>query len=185
MIPFMLKFSSALVPLEKKLILWVGKAFATNKDFACYFQDKKGHYHCNKLSSWYSIVFLSSPWVLMYDMSVLWQMWHIRPLNSNSLWPYLHSNKHSETDAEICPNLDTDMLEIDMFTLSDYSQDTAVIWPVFLVMCVPWSVCVCVCVFLLHRTGGRQQGWEQASEQVQYHWGGTNTVWTSPLLKGA
>lgn len=32
-----------------------------------------------------------------------------------------------------------------MFTLSDYSQDTAVIWPVFMVMCVPWSVCVYFC----------------------------------------
>lgn len=59
--------------------------------------------------------------------------------------PYLHSNKHTETDIETCPNLDTDELEIDLFTLSVYSQDTAVIWPVFLVMCVLWSMCVYFC----------------------------------------
>lgn len=47
-------------------------------------------------------------------------------------------------------------------------------------------VCLCVCCcghvsVLSLRTGGGQQGWEQASEQVEYQWGGNNTVW-SPLL---
>lgn len=40
-----------------------------------------------------------------------------------------------------------------------------------------------VCVrMLLHCTGGRQQGQAQASEQVEYHRGGNNTVWTPSLL---
>lgn len=62
-------------------------------------------------------------------------------------------------------------------------QVSTVIWPGF----IQFWVCaaVCVCVVLLHYTGGRQQGWVQPSKQVECHWGGTNTVWTSVLLKEA
>lgn len=56
---------------------------------------------------------------------------------------YLYTNMHVGTDAETCPNPETDELEMDLFTPSVYSQVATVIWPGFSVM----SVCVCVCVF--------------------------------------
>lgn len=37
---------------------------------------------------------------------------------------------------------------------------------------------------LSHCTGGRQQGWEQASEQVEYHWGGNNSLDSSAAQRG-
>lgn len=55
---------------------------------------------------------------------------------------YLHTNMHAGTDAETCPNPETDELEMDPFTPFVYSQVTTVIWPGFSVMCVRWSVCV-------------------------------------------
>lgn len=48
-----------------------------------------------------------------------------------------------------------------------------------------WCVCSAVCVRVsFYRTGGGQQGWEQASEQVEYHWGGNNSLDSSAALRG-
>lgn len=57
---------------------------------------------------------------------------------------YLYTNMHAGTYAETCPNPETDELEMDPCTPSVYSQVATVIWPGFSVMCVRWSVCVCV-----------------------------------------
>lgn len=88
---------------------------------------------------------------------------------------YSHTNIHMGRDAQTYPKLDTDStradeLEMDLFTSSVFSQVTTVIWPGFSVMyvCVCAGVCVCECALSL-RTGGGQQGREQASEQVECH----------------
>lgn len=93
----------------------------------------------------------------------------------------LHTSTHAGTDAQTLHKLDIDKLEIVLFTPLVFSQVTTVIWPGF-----QWCVCGAACVFAsLHCTGGGQQGREQASEQVEYHWGGNNTVWSPPLLEEA
>lgn len=68
---------------------------------------------------------------------------------------YLYTNMHAGTDAETCPNPETDELEMDPFTPSVYSQVATVIWPGFSVMCVRWSVCVCVFCCTIQVAGSR------------------------------
>lgn len=85
--------------------------------------------------------------------------------------------------AETCPGPDTDEPKMDPFSWGG-SDAKFSLWyglVLFSFECVQWSVCVA----LYHYTGGRQQGWVQPSKQVEYRWGGTNTVWTCAQLKEA
>lgn len=85
--------------------------------------------------------------------------------------------------AETCPGPDTDEPKMDPFSRGG-SDAKFSLWyglVLFSSECVQWSVCVA----LYHYTGGRQQGWVQPSKQVEYRWGGTNTVWTCAQLKEA
>lgn len=85
--------------------------------------------------------------------------------------------------AKTCPGPDTDEPKMDPFSRGGSDAKFA-LWyglVLFSAECVHWSVCVA----LYHYTGGRQQGWVQPSKQVEYRWGGTNTVWTCARLKEA
>lgn len=77
--------------------------------------------------------------------------------------------------AETCPDRDADELKMD--PLSRGGSDAKFSLRYGLVLFSPEWVQWSVCVALYHDTGGRQQGWVQPSKQVEYRWGGTNTVW--------
>lgn len=53
----------------------------------------------------------------------------------------------------------------------------------FFSMMFMWCSFPCVCVWM-HCTGGGQQGQEQANEQVEYHWGGNNSLDSSAAQGG-
>lgn len=126
------------------------------------------------------------PFILFHwDANVeLWLWWIFNaphfPHNSDRHLYFMHM--HSTADTSICPDRHR-------FHMSWWARDGYV----FSVRPQPgnycdmawfWrDVCAGLCV-VSHCTGGRQQGWEQASEQVGYHWGGNNSLDSSAAQRG-
>lgn len=102
---------------------------------------------------------------------------HIQQIEMESHLPW-HACRPG---AKTCPGPDTDEPKMDPFSRAGSDAKFALWYGLLLFSaeCVQWSVCVA----LYHYTGGRQQGWVQPSKQVEYRWGGTNTVWTCAQLE--